>query len=121
LSERVDDDPLVNKLLSLDGVGLITAVMIHAEIGRFDRFRNGKQLSRFGGLTPRNVVVEAVANRWIRWLFHAAQRPLAPTGAHAAIETNMTTELKTAPVDLCSGSTTRARGRRCGGSSCYGR
>ena len=37
------------------GVGLITAVTIRAEIGRFDRFRNGKQLARFCGLSPRNA------------------------------------------------------------------
>ena len=55
LKSRVDDDPLVKKLLSLDGVGLITAVTIRTEIGRFDRFQNGKQLARFCGLSPRNV------------------------------------------------------------------
>lgn len=95
-------------------------------IGRFDRFRNGKQLSRFCGLSPRNassgnrqadaglikagnpqlrvvlvelahrlkrweprwaklaltmrmrgkkgsVIAAAVANRWVRWLFHQMQ------------------------------------------------
>jgi transposase len=163
LNERVDNDPLVKKLLSLDGVGLITAVTIRAEIGRFDRFQNGKQLARFCGLSPRNVssgqrqadagliragnpqlravlielaqrlmwtggkdgpsrwqtlghhlqsrgkprnvVVAAVANRWIRWLFHEAQRPLAPAEAQAATETNAAAAPKTAPDDLRSGST----------------
>lgn len=134
LQERAESDPLIEKLLTLTGVGLITAATIRAEIGRFDRFRNGKQLARFCGLTPRNassgqrqadagliragnpqlravlielaqrlmwrgkspepsrwcalgyqlqsrgkprnVVVAAVANRWVRWLFHEAQRPL---------------------------------------------
>jgi len=117
------DDPVVQKLLSLFGVGLVTAVTLRAEIGRFDRFRTGKQLARFSGVTPQNassgqrqadaglikagnpqlraIVVEtahrlmrwdprwsalggqirgrrgsgslaaaAVANRWLRWLFH---------------------------------------------------
>lgn len=116
-------DPVVQKLLEQKGVGLITAVTLRAEIGRFDRFRTGKQLSRFCGVTPRNassgkrqadaglikagnphlraVLIEtahrlmrydphwmplgarlrrrtrsgsmaaaAVANRWVRWLFH---------------------------------------------------
>ena len=96
---------------------------MRAEIGRFDRFRFGKQLARFCGLSPKNassgqrqadagliraanpqlravlieaahrlarldpqwralaqrlrnkgkpgsVVAAAVANRWVRWLFH---------------------------------------------------
>jgi len=116
-------DPVVQKLLTLKGVGLITAVTLRAEIGRFDRFRTGKQLARFCGVTPRNassgqrqadaglikagnpqlrtilietahrlmrfdprwrelggairqrsrsgsVAAAAVANRWMRWLFH---------------------------------------------------
>ncbi|MBI5085099.1 MAG: IS110 family transposase [Acidobacteria bacterium] len=117
------DDPVVRKLQTFKGVGLITAVTLRAEIGRFDRFRTGKQLARFTGITPRNassgkrqadaglikagnpqlraVLVEtahrlmrleprwialgaairkrsrsgslaaaAVANRWVRWLYH---------------------------------------------------
>jgi len=117
------NDPVVLKLLSFKGIGLVTAVTLRAEIGRFDRFRTGKQLARFAGVTPRNassgkrqadaglikagnpqlraVLIEAahrlmrldprwaalgaairnrsrsgslaaaaVANRWVRWLFH---------------------------------------------------
>jgi transposase len=122
------DDPLVAKLQTLYGIGLITAVTLRAEVGRFDRFDNGKQLARFCGVTPRNassgarqadaglikagnpavrqvlielahrlicrhhaqwgklahqmlsrgkpknVVVAAVANRWVRWLYYEMQR-----------------------------------------------
>jgi transposase len=50
-----ETDVLVAKLLEQKGVGLITAVTLRAEIGRFDRFRNGKQLARFCGLSPRNA------------------------------------------------------------------
>lgn len=49
------EDPIVEGLLKLKGVGLITAVTLRAEIGRFDRFRTGKQLARFCGLSPRNA------------------------------------------------------------------
>lgn len=126
LIAQTRNDALVQKLLTLPGIGLVTAVTIRAEIGRFDRFRTGKQLSRFCGVTPRNassgqrqadaglikagnpelravlieaahrlirynerwaklsaqlcrrgkptsVVVAAVANRWVRWLFHQMQ------------------------------------------------
>lgn len=127
------DDPLVAELLTLSGVGLVTAVTLRAEIGRFDRFDKSKQLARFCGVTPRNassgarqadaglikagnpelrkvlielghrlirtgdphwaklahrmlkrgkpknVVVAAVANRWVRWLHHELRRNSAAT------------------------------------------
>lgn len=49
------DDPVVRKLLEQKGVGLVTAAMLRTEIGQFDRFRTGKQLARFCGLSPRNA------------------------------------------------------------------
>lgn len=117
------DDPDVAKLRAQPGIGPVTAWTLRAEIGRFDRFRTGKQLARFCGLSPKNassgqrqadagliraanpqlravlieaahrlarhdprwralgqrlrkagkpgsVVAAAVANRWVRWLFH---------------------------------------------------
>ena len=129
------DDPLVARLLSLPGVGLVTAVTLRAEVGRFDRFQTGKQLARFCGVTPRNassgdrqadagliragnpelrmvlielahrlisrmpghwaqlatgmlqrgkrknVVVAAVANRWVRWLHHELRREATDLGS----------------------------------------
>lgn len=128
LTERTKEDPIVQRLLTLSGLGLVTAVTLRAEIGRFDRFDTGKQLARFCGVTPRNassgqkqadaglikagnpelrlvlielahrlisrvdsrfkhlaagmlkrgkpknVVVAAVANRWVRWLHHELRR-----------------------------------------------
>lgn len=126
LAKLTEGDPLVTALQGLHGIGPVTSWTIRAEIGRFDRFRNGKQLARFCGLTPRNassgtrvadaglikagnrqlratmieaahrlirmdsswkalahkllargkpkcVVIAAVANRWVRWLFHQMQ------------------------------------------------
>ena len=121
------DDAVVQKLLTLPGVGLITATTLRAEVGQFDRFQTGKQLSRYCGVTPQNassgqrqadagliragnpqlrrvlielahrlirrpddhwsalgrklmrqgkptnVAVAAVANRWVRWLYHQMQ------------------------------------------------
>jgi transposase len=54
-AEATQGDPVVEKLLKQKGVGLVTAVILRAIIGRFDRFRNGKQLSRYTGVTPRNA------------------------------------------------------------------
>ena len=129
LTAKTKEDPLVNHLLKMSGIGQVTAWMIRAEIGRFDRFRTGKQLARFCGLTPFNassgqrqadaglikaangqlrailieaahrlmrydprwrnfaakmvgrgkpisLVAAAVANRWVRWLYH--QMPPEP-------------------------------------------
>jgi transposase len=49
------DDPLVQRMISMRGIGLVTACYLRGSIGRFDRFQSGKQLSRFCGLSPRNV------------------------------------------------------------------
>jgi len=117
---------VVNCLGGQPGIGPVTAWTLRAEIGRFDRFRPGKQLAKFCGLSPRNsstnqrpttggliglgnrelraVLIEsghrlarydqrwrelaasmaargkpgsvraaAIANRWIRWLYHQMQ------------------------------------------------
>ena len=55
LAKLAEQDRLIQFLLTLPGIGLATAVTLRAEIGRFDRFHNGKQLSRFCGLSPRNA------------------------------------------------------------------
>lgn len=126
LERLTADDPEVARLLTQKGIGLITACVLRAEIGQFDRFRSGKQLARFCGVSPRNassgdrqadaglikagnphlratiietahrlmrleprwqemtyrllaagkkksVIGAAVANRWIRWLYHEMQ------------------------------------------------
>jgi transposase len=134
---QTKDDPVVTRLLELPGVGLVTAVTLRAEVGRFDRFDTGKQLARFCGVTPRNassgarqadaglikagnpelrhvlielahrlisrldrrwmrfaasmldrgkpknVVVAAVANRWVRWLHHELRREQLPGSTSA--------------------------------------
>ncbi len=125
------DDLVTQKLLRQPGVGPVTAWTLRAEIGDFDRFRNGKQLAGFCGLAPCNissgekqatcglirsgnrvlrktlieaahrlarheprwrtfyqrlvneknkpkcVAAAAVANRWMRCLFHEMKTPLA--------------------------------------------
>jgi transposase len=48
-------DPVVAQLVALRGVGPVTAIALRAEVGRFDRFRTGKQLARYCGLSPRNA------------------------------------------------------------------
>ena len=55
LARVTADDPVVAQLLKLPGVGPVTAWTLRAEVGRFDRFATGKQLARYGGLSPRNA------------------------------------------------------------------
>lgn len=55
LAEVTVDNTLVARLQSLKAIGPVTSWVIAAEIARFDRFRNGKQLARFCGLSPRNA------------------------------------------------------------------
>lgn len=49
------DDEVVQKLKSIKGVGLVTAVVMRAEIGDFERFASGKQLARYCAVTPKNA------------------------------------------------------------------
>ena len=55
LVEVTKDDRFVQLLMSQRGIGLVTAITMLAELGRVDRFRNAKQLSRFCGVSPRNA------------------------------------------------------------------
>lgn len=56
LLERVaSGDRMIGSLMAIKGVGLVTACTLRAVVGRFDRFRNGKQFARYCGLTPRNA------------------------------------------------------------------
>lgn len=55
MEKATQDDPVVQKLRETKGVGLVTAVVMRAEIGSFDRFRSGKQLARYCAVTPKNV------------------------------------------------------------------
>jgi transposase len=137
LAEATADDPLTEKLRAQEGIGPVTAVTLRAEIGRFDRFRSGKQLARYCGVTPcnassgqrqadaglvragnrelRTVVLEAahrlarhsdrwrqlkqrlatrkpksvasaaIANRWIRWLYHQMIPPRTESQEESAV------------------------------------
>jgi len=48
-------DTKIASLLKEAGVGFVTAWVLRAYVGRFDRFATGKQLSRYCGLSPANA------------------------------------------------------------------
>jgi transposase len=130
LEQVTATDSTIRWLRAIKGIGPVTAWALRAEIGRFDRFRTGKQLARYCGLTPCNrssgareadagliraanpelrrvlieaawllarlgprwrqlaerlkargkpstVAVAAVANRFVRWLYHEGVRQQA--------------------------------------------
>jgi transposase len=84
MADVTQENRFVQFLLGQHGIGLITAVTLAAEIGRVDRFRNAKQMSRFCGVTPRNAssgsrqadagLVKASNPELRRVLVEAAQR-----------------------------------------------
>ncbi len=55
LEQVTKDDPLVQRLREQPGVGPVTAHLLRAVIGRFDRFQTGKQLAKYCGLSPCNA------------------------------------------------------------------
>ena len=55
LEQVTADDAVVARLQSLPQIGPVTAWWLRAQIGSFERFRRGKQLARFCGLSPRNA------------------------------------------------------------------
>lgn len=82
LAEACREDPLVQRLMQIAGIGKVTAWMFRAEVGRFDRFRNGKQLARFCGLTPRNA--SSGTRQADAGLIHAANKDLRTVAMEAA-------------------------------------
>jgi len=55
LKRQTSKDRVVQQLLAERGMGWVTAWVLRAEIGHFDRFDTGKALARFCGLSPRNA------------------------------------------------------------------
>ena len=91
LADVTSSDPEVARLQEYKGIGRVTSWTLRAEIGRFDRFSSGKQLSRFCGLSPRNAssgqrqadagLVQA-ANRELRTVLIEAAHRLIRNDAH---------------------------------------
>lgn len=84
LRQVTADDAVIAQLRTIEGIGEVTSWTLRAAIGRFDRFRNAKQLCRYCGLTPRNTasgqrqtqgeLIDAVDRRLRAILIQAAQR-----------------------------------------------
>jgi transposase len=76
--------PQVEALLDIHGVGLYTALLIIGEIGEAERFREGKQVGAYSGLTARvnqsgghcyHGHITKQGSSWLRWaLIEAAMK-----------------------------------------------
>jgi transposase len=76
-------DPQVRKLMNVKGIGEVTAWWLRAEVGHFDRFKNGKQLSRFCGLSPCNRSSGTrVADGGLVWAGHPQLKAVLVEAAH---------------------------------------
>lgn len=83
LSEKAKQDPRVEWLLTIPGIGECSAMMVLAEIGEIGRFRDKEALCSYAGLVPRVRESAGKAARcgitrqgspWLRWMMvEAAQ------------------------------------------------
>ena len=77
------DNEACGRLQEIDGVGLITATAVVANVGDASAFKNGRQMSAFFGLVPRhigsggktkNLGISKRGDGYIRWLvIHGAR------------------------------------------------
>jgi len=84
IEELARDDPRVELILPIRGIGKYSAMLILAEIGEISRFPDAKKLVSFAGLCPStyqsgNVLrygrITKQGSKWLRWiLVEAAQR-----------------------------------------------
>lgn len=80
------DDVIVHKLDEVSGIGLLTASAFKAAVGQPERFHNGRQLSAWLGMTPREFSsgnhrklghISRQGNTYVRTLFiHGARAAL---------------------------------------------
>jgi transposase len=55
LTQATQDDPVVLRLRLQPGIGPVTAWVLRAYIGDFNRFKTAKQLARYCGMSPCNA------------------------------------------------------------------
>lgn len=99
LAAAATDDPRVEALCQLPGVGPLTAVTLLAEIGDISRFSSSRKLCAWAGLTPqvrnsdrrvRHGHITKQGSPWVRWVMveaaHIAKRrpPFAAFYANCA-------------------------------------
>jgi transposase len=83
---RLGEDPRVQRLMTIPGVGPLVAIGLVVEIGDIYRFRTARQLANYLGLAPRTREsggyrragrISKEGNRNLRWLLSMAVQHLA--------------------------------------------
>lgn len=82
LRQVTQGDALVARLRDVEGIGEVTAWYLAAYVADFSRFKNGKQLSRYCGLSPRNA--SSGQKQADAGLIDAANKPLRAVLLQAA-------------------------------------
>jgi transposase len=54
LRQASADDEMIERLMKQEGIGEVTAWVLRALVGEFGRFKSGKQLGRYCGMSPCN-------------------------------------------------------------------
>lgn len=63
IAHRVQENPGVKLLMSITGVGLLTAAVVYAWVGDPSRFKGAKQIARYAGLDPS--VIQSGEVDWV--------------------------------------------------------
>lgn len=76
IKELLKPDPRAERLMSIPGIGLLTAHLLLSEIGEIGRFASAKKLCAYAGIVPRvsqsaehcwQGTITKAGNRYIRW------------------------------------------------------
>ena len=112
LRQATAGNPLIERLRKIEGVGEVTAWMLLAYVGRFDRFKNGKQLARYCGLSPRNSssgqrqadagLIDACCRQLRAVLIQAAQRLVRTNERWRSLALNLTGKGKPKPLVIAA-------------------
>lgn len=112
MEQCTKNDPMVQYLLTQKGIGLVTAVVLRAELGMASRFKNGKQMARYCGLTPCNAssgkrqadagLIRAANNDLRKVLIELAHRLVRYDGPWKTLYQNMRRAGKPACVAICA-------------------
>ncbi len=86
LYKLIKDDPIAKRLATIPGIGIFYALLIRAEIGEIERFRDDSKLIAYAGLAPSvsasggksyNGRLPRQCNHWLKWALIEAVYPAA--------------------------------------------
>jgi len=91
LSDYARQNEVIQRLLTIPGVGILTATAMYAKVSRFHDFKSARQLAAWMGLTPRqyttggNIILGRITKKgdaYLRRCFTLGAKALMPTMKH---------------------------------------